>query len=118
MEAQPWKIREYLTPDGSNPFRAWPHSLSDARTRARIRVRLNRLRLGNFGDCKSLSEGIRELRIDEGPGYRVYFGTVGRSVGLLLCGGDKRSQAKDIARAKNLWRDYKERKSESTRRGL
>ncbi len=118
MEARPWKIREYLAPDGSNPFREWLRSLSDARARAKIRVRLNRLRLGNFGDSKSLNEGLHELRVDVGPGYRVYFGTVDRSIVLLLCGGDKRSQTRDIARARSLWRDYKERKREATGRGL
>lgn len=100
-----------MTPEGANPFRDWLLSLRDARARARIRVRLNRLRLGNFGDCKSVSDGVHELRISVGPGYRVYFGTLGPTVVLLLCGGDKKAQAASIRAAKKFWHDYKGRVS-------
>ena len=81
----------------------------DARVRARIAVRIDRLSLGNFGDCKSLREGISELRIDWGPGYRMYYAMLGRTCVLLLCGGDKRKQASDINRAIECLHDYKER---------
>ncbi len=111
MESHPRKLREYLTPEGANPFREWLLSLRDVRARARIRVRLNRLRLGNFGDSRSVGDGVHELRIPVGPGYRAYFGTVGPTVVLLLCGGDKRGQTASIRTAKKLWRDYKGRVS-------
>ena len=78
-------------------------------TRARIATRIDRLSLGNFGDCKSLREGVSELRIDRGPGYRLYYGMVGRTCVLLLCGGDKRKQSSDIKRAIEYLEDYKER---------
>jgi putative addiction module killer protein len=67
------------------------------------------LQIGNFGDCKALRDGVSELRIDWGPGYRVYFAMAGRTTVLLLCGGDKRKQAADIKRAVEYWRDYKRR---------
>jgi len=110
METKKWDIREYLSPDGKCPFRNWLRSLKDAKTRARIRVRINRIRLGNFGDCKSVGSGVSEFRIDYGPGYRVYFGRVGEKLVLLLCGGTKKNQEKDIKLAKGYWYDYKKRK--------
>jgi putative addiction module killer protein len=76
---------------------------------ARIAIRIDRLALGNFGDCKALREGVSELRIDWGPGYRLYFGRLGRESVLLLCGGDKRKQSADIERAIDYLKDYKER---------
>lgn len=105
------ELREYLTETGHNPFREWVHTLRDGTTRARIRVRLNRVRLGNLGDCKPVGEGVMELRLDFGPGYRVYFGQVGEIVVLLLCGGDKRTQSRDIATAKLYWQSYRRRTS-------
>jgi len=72
-------------------------------------VRLDRVSLGNFGDCRSVGEGVQELRIDYGPGYRVYFGQHGSTIVLLLCGGDKDSQAKDIDLAKHYWKEYSRR---------
>jgi putative addiction module killer protein len=77
--------------------------------RARIATRIDRLSLGNFGDCKALREGVSELRIDWGPGYRLYYAMVGRKCVLLLCGGDKRKQTSDIKRAIEYLEDYKER---------
>jgi putative addiction module killer protein len=76
---------------------------------ARIAIRIDSLALGNFGDCKALREGVSELRIDWGPGYRLYFGRLGRECVLLLCGGDKRKQSADIERAIDYLKDYKER---------
>ena len=81
--------------------------LKDRRARARILVRLNRVRLGNFGDSKSVGDGVFELRMSFGPGYRLYFGREGEAMVLLLCGGDKSTQSKDIARAKDYWADYR-----------
>jgi putative addiction module killer protein len=105
------ELLEYLTETGCNPFREWLHSLRDAQGRARIRVRLNRVRLGNLGDCKAVGEGVMEFRLDFGPGYRVYFGQAGDTLVILLCGGDKRTQARDVAMAKRYWQSYKQRTS-------
>lgn len=100
------ELLEYLTDHGQNPFRDWLEGLKDRQARARIRVRLNRIRLGNFGDCKSVGGGVSELRIPHGPGYRVYLGRKGNTVVILLYGGDKKTQSKDIAQAQAYWADY------------
>lgn len=100
------ELLEYLTKNGRNSFRKWLEGLKDRQARARIRVRLNRIRLGNFGDCKSVGGGVSELRISYGPGYRVYFGRKGNKVVILLSGGDKRTQSKDITLAQRYWDDY------------
>jgi putative addiction module killer protein len=83
--------------------------LADARAQAKIATRINRLAAGNFGDCKSLRQGLYELRVDWGPGYRVYYAMIGSECVLLLCGGDKRKQAADIERALQYPKDYKGR---------
>lgn len=83
--------------------------LKDDRATARILVRLNRLSAGNFGDCRVLRAGISELRIDYGPGYRVYYSIRGRTCILLLCGGNKRTQSADIAKAVRYLHDYEQR---------
>jgi putative addiction module killer protein len=90
----------------ATPFSDWLASLKDARAVGIVRARLNRIRLDNFGDCKSVGGGIEELRIDFGPGYRVYFGREGSLVVILLCGGSKGSQARDILRAQKYWKEY------------
>ncbi|HAA31915.1 MAG TPA: addiction module killer protein, partial [Cyanobacteria bacterium UBA8553] len=87
MEAQPREIQNYLTTDGSSPYEEWLDSLRDTRARDRIDNRLRRIQLGNLGDYRLVGEGVFELRIDYGPGYRVYFGQVGTTIVLLLCGG-------------------------------
>lgn len=89
----------------------WLSDLKDRRARAKITARIGRLALGNFGDCKPLHEGVWELRIDEGPGYRLYYSIIGKTCVLLLCGGDKRKQGADIRRAMEYLRDYEERTS-------
>ncbi|MGX7705320.1 type II toxin-antitoxin system RelE/ParE family toxin [Methylobacterium sp. Gmos1] len=83
-------------------FRAWIVGLRDERARLRIDTRIRRLSLGNAGDAKSVGDGVSELRIDYGPGYRVYFMQRGPEIVILLCGGDKRTQDKDILAAKRL----------------
>jgi putative addiction module killer protein len=94
-------------------FSDWLHSLRDAQAAGIVRARLNRIRLGNFGDCKSVGGGVEELRIDFGPGYRVYYGREGSFVVILLCGGDKRSRARDILTAQKHWKEYLDAKSDS-----
>jgi putative addiction module killer protein len=101
------EIKEYLTPEGRSPFAEWLREFRDVQIRARVAVRLNRLRLANFGDCKSVGQGVHELRLAFGPGYRVYFAREDDRVILLLCGGDKGSQVKDIRRAQGYWREYR-----------
>lgn len=80
-------------------FEGWMRSLRDKATKARIFSRIDRLRMSNFGDCEPVGDGVFELRIHFGPGFRVYFGIVGDQLILLLCGGDKSSQNRDIAAA-------------------
>ena len=102
-------IRRYLTRTGRDVFGEWLEELKDLRTRAKILTRIDRLAVGNFGDCRSLQGGLFELRIDWGPGYRVYYAMLGQTCVLLLCGGDKRKQASDIQRARNYFKDYLQR---------
>lgn len=103
------KLRRYVTRAGKSVFGEWFAKLADQRAKARIGSRLDRLEDGNFGDSKALGGGLFELRVDCGPGYRVYYGMIGRSRVLLLCGGDKRNQPSDIRRAREYFRDYEER---------
>ena len=86
-------------------FERWLFKLKDRRATARILARLDSLRLGNLGDCKSLGGGLSELRIHVGPGYRLYFAMRGGKLAVLLCGGDKSTQQSDINRAKRLMSD-------------
>ena len=95
----------------STPFLEWLRSLKNGRAAGIVRARLNRIRLGNFGDCKSVGGGVHELRIDFGPGYRVYYGREGSLVVVLLCGGNKRTQARDIVTAQAYWREYLDAKN-------
>ncbi len=103
----PRELQIYQNPNGREPFTEWLES-HDQKTRSRIRTRLGRLVSGYFIDCKSVGEGIFESRFHFGAGYRIYFGTVGDTIVLLLCGGDKSSQIRDIERAKTYWQNYKE----------
>ena len=84
------ELLRYVTPSGREVIREWLDDLHDARAVTKIAMRIDRLADGNFGDCKPLRDGVCELRIDYGPGYRLYYAMVGRSCVLLLCGGDKR----------------------------
>ena len=102
MEAIPRDIRNFQNDDGREPFTEWLLDL-DSKTRARIRARIDRIEDGNFGDVAPVGDGLSELRIDFGPGYRVYFGQVGNEV-HLICGGFKDSQQRDIRIAKECRR--------------
>ena len=107
VEVSDKQVENYVRSDGRCPFEDWMNSLRDERARARIRTRIARVRLGNLGNCEPVGNGVLELKIDYGPGYRVYFGQVGTKLVILLCGGDKSSQSKDIRRAIEYWEDYK-----------
>lgn len=104
-----YKIDHYLLENGTDPFCEWLAELKDIKARAKINVKIDRLSMGNFSSSKPLGEGISELKIDYGPGYRVYYGQSGNFVILLLCGGDKGTQKKDIEIAKEYWIDFKRR---------
>jgi putative addiction module killer protein len=108
-EATARELEIYLTEEGRAPFTEWFDSLRDIRGRVKIRTRLDRVQLGNFGDGASVGEGVNELRINFGPGYRVYYGQAGPKIVLLLCGGDKSTQPQDILQATRYWKDYKKR---------
>ena len=107
----PYTVEIYQNKQGQRPFEAWVNRLRDRRAQAAIDNRIRRLSVGNLGDYRLIDEGIGELKIDIGPGYRVYFRRIGQQIILLLCGGDKRSQRRDIERAKQYWNDYQERVS-------
>lgn len=107
MHVFPYEIDYYKTEDGAAPFRKWLEALRDVNGRARIRVRLDRARLGNLGDHKHLDDGVWEMRIDYGPGYRVYFAKEGNRLILLLVGGDKDTQRRDIAQATSYLQDHR-----------
>lgn len=106
-----YDIEHYLTPeDGADPYIAWLTRLRNNPVRARIIRRVSRMELGNFGDHRFCRDGVWELRIDFGPGYRLYYAIAGRRVVLLLCGGDKRAQAADIDKAVHYWKDWSRRR--------
>ena len=106
--AHPRRIQIYRAPNDQAPFTEWLKSLQDGRTRKRIQNRVARIESGNLGDHKPVGDGVFELRLHFGPGYRIYFGEVDNTIILLLCGGDKSSQNGDIDRAKAYWQEYKE----------
>ena len=114
MENQPKQILIYKTSQGKVPFEEWLNKLKDAKTRAKIKTRLTRVTLGNLGDYKAVGEGVRELRINYGKGYRIYFAQQGSILIILLCGGDKDSQQKDIKQAKQYWLDYQRNQENDT----
>ena len=104
------EIRHYLMASGRDPYQEWLDKLKDLTGRIAIQRRVDRVAEGNFGDHKSLQEGVSELRIDLGPGYRVYYAMDSATIVLLLCGGIKRTQEADITRATRYWREYQRRK--------
>lgn len=103
------EILRYVTAGGKDVFGEWLAKVNDARAQAKIVIRIDRVAAGNFSDCKPVREGVWELRIDWGPGYRVYYAMVGLRCILLLGGGDKRKQSSDIERAIGCLKDYKKR---------
>ena len=107
MEVQAREIERYTTLDGRVPYDEWFDSLRDINAQAKIISRLNRMADGNLGDSHSVGEGVCELKINYGPGYRIYFGQIGSTIVLLLCGGDKSTQDKDISKAKEYWTNYR-----------
>jgi putative addiction module killer protein len=102
-------IREYIDPDGRSPYAKWFNRLN-APAAAKIVTAIVRMEQGNFSTSKGIGEGVFECRISFGPGYRIYFGKDGDALVILLGGGTKKRQQKDIVTAKLLWKDYKRRK--------
>lgn len=102
-------ILHYLTESGRDLYQDWLDGLKDMRARVAVQRRVDRLAAGNYGDHEFCREGVWELRVDVGAGYRVYYAQARRTIVLLLCGGDKRSQQSDIARAVKCWNDYQRR---------
>lgn len=107
-DAQPREIQYFQTSTGQAPYTEWFRTIRNKTTRNRIRARLTAVASGNLGDCGPVGEGVSELRLNFGPGYRIYFGEADNTIVLLLCGGDKSSQRRDIRRAKTYWQEYKE----------
>lgn len=103
------EIREYVDAHGRSPFGRWFERL-DAHAAARVTTAIARMGQGNFSNVEPVGEGVSECKIDFGPGYRVYFGKDGREIVVLLGGGTKKRQARDIANAKSLWADFRRRK--------
>lgn len=106
MDAKARTITIYETASGKSPFNEWFNGLKDRRTKTVVDARLTRVRRGNLGACRSLKGGVWELKIDLGPGYRIYFGLHGETVVVLLHGGDKSTQARDIELAQEFWTEY------------
>jgi putative addiction module killer protein len=103
---EPKQIVFYADEDGNEPFQIWIDALRDTQGRRRIIKRLLRVQQGNYGDVEPIGEGLSELRLFFGPGYRVYFGEDSGNIVVILCGGDKDSQDSDIENAKAYWQEY------------
>ncbi len=106
MEANPREILIYETEDGRAPFSEWMESIDGQPINAIVMKRLDKVERGSFGDHKGVGVGVIELRIDFGPGYRVYLGQDGKDLVILLIGGDKSSQPEDVKTAKKYWSIY------------
>ena len=103
------ELLEYITPEGKTPFKDWFKKL-DNRAKAHITLALTKVELGNFSNTKGVGSGVHECKIHFGPGYRAYFGKDGEKIVILLHGGSKKKQQKDIETAQELWKEYKKRK--------
>ena len=103
------QVFHYLDASGKDRFQHWLDKLRDMRARVAVQRRIDRLGNGNFGDSEFCREGVWELRVDVGPGYRAYYAKSGAAIVLLLCGGDKRTQDKDIKDAIKYWKDHQQR---------
>lgn len=110
MQTTPFILEYYTDATGEKPFRKWLYGLRDRAAIARVVTRLERIELGNLGDHDSVGNGVMELLIHYGPGYRVYYAFSGNQIVLLLVGGDKSSQKKDIQTAHAYWEDHQEKK--------
>lgn len=110
------EIRHYVTAEGVDRFNEWLENLVDRQARARVEARVDRLERGLWGDVEPCGDGVWEMRIDWGPGYRVYYARSGAQIILLLLGGDKRKQQADIKQAKDYWRDYQKRSKPKSKR--
>ena len=108
MTETPYRLEYYLDGNGEAPVTKWLYSLRDKVAVYRIRARFDRVELGNFGTIKPVGGGVTELKIDHGPGYRVYYAMSGKTVVLLLIGGDKSTQQKDVETEKAYWKRQKE----------
>ena len=104
-----FELLYYQTQGGRVPYWEWLESVRDSTARSSILSRTDRLRRGLLGDCEPVGDGVWELRIDVGRGYRAYYARAGKQIVLILCGGDKRRQSADINRAREFWRDYEQR---------
>jgi putative addiction module killer protein len=102
-------LRYYIKPNRKSPFSEWLGKIKNHTTRSRIERRLERMERGNYGDYKNLGDGVYELKLDFGAGYRIYFAEIDNIVILLLCGGNKSTQSKDIVLAKEYWQEIKGR---------
>jgi putative addiction module killer protein len=111
-----FEVRHYVTASGKDVFQGWLDRLRDRQAQARVQARVDRLERGLFGDVEPCGEGVWELRIDWGPGYRVYYARAGERIVLLLLGGDKRKQDADIKQAKEYWHEYQQRTKVQDRR--
>ncbi|MBI1925385.1 type II toxin-antitoxin system RelE/ParE family toxin [Candidatus Poribacteria bacterium] len=109
MEIGPRQVLNYITPEGRDTFREWLTALKDSTARATIRARIDRLLLGNLGDNRRLNGDLYELRIHYGPGYRIYCGDLDGETVILLWGGTKRTQKRDIQKAKTYWQELRSR---------
>ena len=107
-------VLHYQTVEGRFPYREWVESIADKKARAAVLARVDRLAFGTFGDWKLVGEGVFELRVHLGSGYRVYFGRNRKALVILLCGGAKGSQDSDIKQAKAYWKDYETRSKAHT----
>lgn len=106
------EIKKLELENGLVPFDEWFKSLRDRRMQVAVDARLARVRAGNFGDCKPVGGGVHELRVSLGPGLRIYYGLQGTKVVILIGGGDKRGQSRDIRRAQELWKQFTSHASE------
>jgi len=107
-----FEVLTYKDDQGEKPYANWLAKLADRHAKARVLVRVSRMASGNFGDCRPVADGGWELRIDWGPGYRVYYALSGKRLVLLLTGGDKRKQQADIDAAVGYWNDWKRKNAQ------
>jgi len=108
-EAIPRKVETYVTGDGRDVVQEWLNGLADQWARVLIDKTVAKVRLGNLGQHKSVGEGVQEIVLDYGPGYRIYFGEHGAALVILLCGSTKKRQGEAIKQAKRYWKDWEER---------